>query len=83
MIAHAAGERASSIVMTLLATFLVFLPFAVAGGAAGLEIFQALAFGIFGGLITTAFLVLFVVPALYARYGASSEPALDLEGVTE
>lgn len=82
-IVRAAGDRVVPIVMTALGVVLMFLPIAVAGNIAGLEIFWPMAIAIFGGLITSTLLNLFVVPALYARYGSSSEPALNLIGATE
>jgi len=82
-IVEVARERVVPILMTALATFLVFLPFAASGYVAGLEILQPMAIAIFGGLITSTLLNLYVVPALYVRYGSSSEPALNLIGATE
>ena len=75
-------ERLAPILMTALGTGLIFAPFAVSGNIPGLEIVHPMAFVVLGGLVTSTLVTLFVVPPLYARYGAgSAEPALDLPPV--
>jgi Cu/Ag efflux pump CusA len=63
--------------MTAIVTALAVLPFALLGTVAGLEILQPMAVFILGGLITVTIVSLFVVPALYLRFGAGAE-TLDL-----
>ncbi len=60
-------------VVAALAAALVLAPIAVAGSVAGLEIVQPMAVVVLGGLVTTVVLNLFVVPALYLRYGFSPD----------
>ena len=64
-----ARERLSPILMTALATGLALLPLVIAGNIPGHEIEHPMAVVILGGLITSTLLNLFVVPALYLRYG--------------
>ena len=70
-VVHAVGERLSPILMTLLATVLALVPILVLGGRAGLELFVPMAVVIVGGLVTSALLMLFVVPAMYIRIRAA------------
>ena len=67
-------ERFAPIVMTAVAVALAFLPVALFGSVAGLEIVQPMAVVILGGLVTSTIVNLFVVPALYAKFGSSPEP---------
>ncbi len=73
-----ARERLVPVVTSVFTTVLVFAPLALAGRIAGLEIVQPMAVVILGGLVSTTLLTLFVVPALYLRFGARSEPDLSL-----
>ena len=50
------------------------LPFALSGGSAGQEILQPMAVAIVGGVIVSALLNLFVVPALFLGFGATAAP---------
>ena len=63
------------ILMTALATGLAVLPLAIVGTIPGNEIENPMALAILGGLVTATLLNLFVVPALYLRFGASHAPA--------
>ncbi|MCK4901626.1 MAG: efflux RND transporter permease subunit, partial [Anaerolineales bacterium] len=74
LVLRGAGERLRPILMTTLATGLAVLPIVVAGNVAGLEILHPMAIVILGGLITASLLNLFVLPALYLRYGMNTEP---------
>jgi Cu/Ag efflux pump CusA len=65
--------------MTTLTTVLAFIPFVVLGNAPGFELVRPMAIVIFGGLVTTIYLDLFVLPALYLRYGASREADLGFQ----
>jgi hypothetical protein len=51
----------------------VALPFAFMSGP-GLEVVDPMAVVLLGGLVTTVALSLFLLPALYARFGAGHEP---------
>ena len=62
--------------MTTLATGLAIVPLVVAGSAPGHEIEHPLAVVVLGGLVTSTLLNLFVVPALYLRYGKGSAARL-------
>jgi len=70
-------------VTTAIVTACVFMPFAVFGDIAGLEIAHPSALVLLGGLITSTLFNLLVVPALYARFGSGLpliiSPMLDSE----
>lgn len=72
----AAAERFAPILTSAVATALVFVPLAVAGAVAGLEIVQPMAAVVLGGLVSTSLVTLFVVPSVYLRFGQHSEPDL-------
>ena len=57
--------------MTSLATGLALVPLVVFGDRPGQEIEHPLAVVILGGLFTSTLLSLFVIPALYLRFGKS------------
>lgn len=67
-------ERMAPILMTALTAGLALVPLVLAGGAPGNEIQSPMAQVILGGLLTSTFLNLVVVPALYARRPAPSTP---------
>ncbi|MGB7874154.1 MAG: efflux RND transporter permease subunit, partial [Anaerolineales bacterium] len=71
-----ASERLAPMLMTFLATSLALLPFVFLGNTPGLEIMRPIAIVILGGLVTSTFVNLFVLPALYLRYGARREAEL-------
>jgi Cu/Ag efflux pump CusA len=58
-------DRLGPILSTTLATAVLFVPVLILGDVAGLEIVQPMAVAVLGGLVTSAFLNLVVVPALY------------------
>ncbi len=62
-------DRLSPILMTTLATGLALVPLAVLGDRPGHEIEHPMAIVILGGLVTSTLLNLFLVPALYLRFG--------------
>ncbi len=68
----------ASLLLSAVATALVFLPFALRGSIAGLEIMQPMALVVLGGLVTTTLHGLVGIPALYLLFGAAREPELDL-----
>jgi cation efflux system protein involved in nickel and cobalt tolerance len=61
-------ERINAILMTAITSALGMLPLAISSGA-GNEILQPLAIVVLGGLFTSTFLTLLVIPALYAKFG--------------
>jgi CzcA family heavy metal efflux pump len=81
LIIRGARERVVPILMTVLTTGLVLVPLILAGQIPGNEIEHPMAVVIFGGLITATLLNLFVVPALYLRFGKRSEAAVPMPAV--
>ncbi len=78
LILRGAGERLSSIMATALALALLLIPSLILGDIPGLETIRPMAVVVLGGLVTTTLINLFVVPALYLRYGASRERDLEI-----
>jgi len=74
LILRGARERLSPILMTSACTGLALLPLVVTGDIPGHEIEHPMAVVILGGLITSTLLTLFVMPALYLRYGSNPQP---------
>jgi CzcA family heavy metal efflux pump len=74
LVVRGAQERLAPVLTTAIAAALVFLPLVVAGSRAGFEVVHPLAVAVLGGLVTSTLLALFVLPALYAHFGAPSEP---------
>jgi Cu/Ag efflux pump CusA len=72
LILRGSEERLAPILMTALATGLALVPIALGGTRAGYEIEHPLAVVILGGLSTSTLLNLFIVPALYLKYGRSA-----------
>lgn len=62
-------ERLNPILMTALTAALALIPLALGVGEPGKELEAPMAIVILGGLITSTFLNMFVVPSLYARFG--------------
>jgi Cu/Ag efflux pump CusA len=69
LVLRGARERLTPILMTASATGLALLPLVVLGSRPGQEIEHPMAVVILGGLVTSTLLNLFVVPALYLRFG--------------
>jgi CzcA family heavy metal efflux pump len=69
LVLRGAGERLSPILLTALAAALVSMSVMILGGIPGLEIVRPMAAVILGGVVTTTFLSLFALPALYLRVG--------------
>jgi len=67
-----ARERLVPILMTAMAAGLALIPLAASGGKTGSEIQTPMAIVILCGLVTSTFLNMVVVPALYLRYGGPS-----------
>jgi Cu/Ag efflux pump CusA len=71
LVRQGSGAQLAPVVITALAAGLAFVPVAVLGDVPGLEIVHAAAPVVLGGLVTWAAVTLFVVPALYLRFGHS------------
>jgi CzcA family heavy metal efflux pump len=69
LILRGAEERLVPILMTAACAGLALLPLVVAGNAPGHEIEHPMAIVILGGLVSSTALNLFLMPALYARFG--------------
>ncbi|MFN2468612.1 MAG: efflux RND transporter permease subunit [Gaiellaceae bacterium] len=69
LVLRGALERLSPILMTALATGLALVPLLLYGDIPGHEIEHPMAVVIVGGLVTSTFVNLFAVPALYLRFG--------------
>jgi CzcA family heavy metal efflux pump len=72
-------ERLSPILMTALVTGVGLIPLALGAGDPGREIQQPMAVVILGGIVTSTFLNMIVIPALFLKYGeeAVATPARD------
>ena len=79
LVQRGAWDRLAPTLTVAVATAVAVLPFAVMGDVAGLEIVHPMAIVILGGLVTSTLLSLFLLPALYLRFGAGAQP----EPVTE
>ena len=62
-------ERLSPILMTALVTGVGLIPLALGAGEPGREIQQPMAVVILGGIATSTFLNMIVIPALYLKFG--------------
>ena len=68
-------ERLSPILMTALVTGVGLIPLALGAGQPGKEIQQPMAVVILGGIVTSTFLNMIVIPPLYMRYGRTAATA--------
>ena len=68
LVLRGAEERLAPILMTTLTTWLALLPLVLGGLRPGHEVEHPMAVVILGGLVTSALLNLFVIPALYLRF---------------
>jgi Cu/Ag efflux pump CusA len=65
-------EQFGPIVATAITVALAALPFIVMGDVSGLEIAHPMALAILGGMVTSVFASLVMIPALYLRFGGGS-----------
>ena len=81
LVVRGARERFVPIVMTALATGLIFAAVLIVGGRPGYELLRPLAAVLVGGLLTSLVLTLVLLPILYLRFGLSTltekEPAFE------
>jgi Cu/Ag efflux pump CusA len=80
LVLRGAGERLSPILMTALATGLALTPLVIFGNRPGQEIENPMAIVILGGLATSTLMNLFVLPALYLRFGRPATPPITPQG---
>jgi CzcA family heavy metal efflux pump len=73
LILEGSAERLVPILMTASTAALALLPLVLKGNVPGNEIERPMALVILGGLVTSTLLNLFLLPALYARFGKVSE----------
>jgi Cu/Ag efflux pump CusA len=78
LVERGAQERLRPILTSAAAVAAVMLPFAVAGSPPGLEVVHPMATVVLGGLVTSTLVSLFVLPALYLRFGGR-QPTLSPE----
>lgn len=81
LVLRGANERLRPILMTTGAAGLAILPLIIFGNLPGHEIEYPMAVVIMGGLVTSTLLNLFILPALYLRFGrGSAGPMINLTG---
>ena len=66
-------ERLAPILMTALTTGLALIPLVLAGDKPGNEIQSPMGLVILGGLLTSTFLNLVLIPVLFSRWGEAGE----------
>lgn len=74
---RAAMERMTPVVATAVIVALAMLPLVLSGSIPGLEIAHPMAVVILGGLVSSTWFALFVLPALYATFRSQPEPEFD------
>jgi CzcA family heavy metal efflux pump len=78
LVLRGARERIAPIMMTALTAGLALVPLAMAGNLPGHEIEHPMAVVILGGLVTSTLINLFLVPALYLRFGSGAVSGMPL-----
>jgi Cu/Ag efflux pump CusA len=82
LVLRGAEERLAPVLMTALATGLALVPIVLGGVKPGHEIEHPLAVVILGGLTSSTFLTLFLLPAIYLRYARAVAPPPEQDDVT-
>lgn len=72
LVVRGTRARLPAILTSAAAIAAAVLPFALMGDVAGNELTHPMALVILGGLVTSALLAVFILPALYLHYGAGS-----------
>ena len=68
-------ERLAPILMTALSAGLALIPLVIAANKPGNEIQAPMGVAILGGLLSSTFLNMYVVPVLFRRFGAGATSA--------
>jgi Cu/Ag efflux pump CusA len=79
LVVAAARERFAPTLLTALAVGLFFAPFAFLGDLPGHEIINPMGGVIIGGLVTATVVTLFLLPALYLRFGQGQAEVEELD----
>jgi len=80
LVVDAAASCVTAIACSAVAVLVVYLPLLLTGADAGLEVVHPMAVVLVGGILTTTFTTLFVVPSLQLRFGRRpAEGREDLE----
>jgi len=74
LVVRGARERVVPVLLTAVATLLAFTPLLATGAIAGQEIAHPIAVIFLGGIVTATALTLFLIPALYLRFGSRPAP---------
>ena len=83
LVLRGASERLRPIVMTAATAGLAILPLVIYGDLPGHEIEFPMAVVILGGLVTSTLLSLFILPALYLRFGRGTASLEEVEAGDE
>ncbi|HEY6109251.1 MAG TPA: efflux RND transporter permease subunit, partial [Gemmatimonadales bacterium] len=79
LVLRGSSERVVAMVAATVAVGLALLPALFLGDVPGLEIVRPMAVAVLGGVLTSTFVNLFIVPALYLRLGVSGVRELELD----
>jgi Cu/Ag efflux pump CusA len=79
LVVAGARERFGPTLLTALAVGLFFAPFAFLGDLPGLEVVNPMGGVVIGGLVTSTVVTLFLLPALYLRFGRGQAEVEELD----
>ncbi|MDH5333204.1 MAG: efflux RND transporter permease subunit, partial [Thermoleophilia bacterium] len=74
LVLQGAADGLAPTLLTAVAVALAMAPFAIRGDVPGYELAHPLALVVLGGLLTSTLVTLFVIPVLYLRFAAGTEP---------